>query len=190
MANIRTIRSAKEIRAARRSDRYDREPRVYVHIDQLTANERSALVTLNKLLTSVEIKYHPMATKIAKELSARKFDESDWLDDYELELELYFILSESDPAWDDEDDENNSIATLSINCKDTHLEIDRGLDWGMGAFHTNHIEFPNGEEHHCYLYHCLSSQCSLNWGDIARIAEVGVDVIIKEQSYLLVSNIT
>ncbi len=143
----------------------------------LSDTEKAKLSELNETLKVIENRFHSIALQLCAEMDARVSSPDDWLDDYEVELEVNLYLDENDPAWNEDSD--NILITLDEYLK--HVEPQP--DFGFGAINRNHAEFPKeGDELHCWLYHCLYDHAHLDWRDLLRVARIDVDMMVTHQA--------
>ena len=149
------------------------------HYTSLSMVEKIRLLSLNERLKQLENKFTPILTAKYNELKLREADHSDWMDDFNLSLEITFYLREDDDEYE-EDDDNILMQIIELGFN----QGDGIPDFGFGATHINHAE--NGgrykRECHCYLYHALYDHCNLDWRDLLRIGGIYVDIKVEEQA--------
>ena len=84
-------------------------------MQNLSKNQKVRLLKLNLRLQNLQEKIIKEAVKLDIELSKRVADETDILDDYEIDLKIYFILRKDDEKYKENDD--NFIAVINKNQK-------------------------------------------------------------------------
>lgn len=149
----------------------------------LTKREREHLKAINQALTEIERRLHPAAVRLRHKLQARKEDHTDFLHDYELAITVEMYSADCSTALDEEES-NNPITSLV-----KHLtNVNDAPKFGFGAHDTNHAEpgcFPG--ERHCWLYHAAYDHSGLSWRDLLRVGQVWGDLVITEQTRVLVA---
>jgi hypothetical protein len=141
--------------------------------------QRDFLKSLNSKLMDIESILKHEIQRLVSEGKKRIQNRNDWVQDYEIDCFVTFVLKEDDPGYDGKSD--NILVQL--------WEGDKYEDWEWGiGDEKNHNEFQNWENHpmkdefHYWLYRCLYSK--LNWIDIMRIGQVRIDVqIIYQVNY-------
>jgi hypothetical protein len=133
--------------------------------------QRDFLKSLNSKLMDIESILKHEIQRLVSEGKKRIQNRNDWVQDYEIDCFVTFVLKEDDPGYDGKSD--NILVQL--------WEGDKYEDWEWGiGDEKNHNEFQNWENHpmkdefHYWLYRCLYSK--LNWIDIMRIGQVRIDV--------------
>lgn len=161
-------------------------------VGALTPEDRQFLQDLNEKLMLLEAKIKAEAQKML-EFGAQRAKETDLCGDcIEVEYKVRFFISENDPASSEEQDD--ILARLWGNFQSDE-------DWEFGvADGQNHNEFqyqadhPMKDEFHCWLYHELYHHVSLDlpdgrrhvdldWGNLLRIDQIGVDVKLWFQNW-------
>ena len=110
-------------------------------------------------------------------------DPEDWVEDYNIDSFITFILDENDPAYNEEDD------NVLVQIRETGY-----TSWeNPGDFTTNSdvnfSEYANMEghpmqnEHHCWLFHDLYDHHDLDWRNILRIGHIHLDSCINFQDW-------
>lgn len=104
------------------------------------------------------------------------------IEDYEIEVVMFFCLAEDDPDYLEDDD--NFIAVLNFDGKH-ELSSDFGLDDGQNHnIFQQENEHPMKGDHHGYLFHCLYDHTHLNWEEILRINEVWLEIMVRYQNFI------
>jgi hypothetical protein len=152
---------------------------------ELNPEERNWLMALNAQLKQIEKQYLPIMKAKENAIRARIADPDDWMQDFNLELVITFYLRKDDHEYEEWDD--NILMQIMECCFDAD---EPDWEWGFGATETNYAESPEGfeGEHHCWLYHQLYDHVSLDWRDLLRIGEIGVEAKIDEQSGILLAD--
>ncbi len=141
------------------------------------------LQKLNLRLQKLQEKIIKEALKLDMELSKRVNDKADILDDYEIELELRFILKEDDKEFKADDD--NFITVINEYLKGISKKSDN-YPWNL---EDNHNDFracenhPMQNEYHCWWFHCLYDHNHLNWEDMLRIGKFWSDIKVYYQYF-------
>jgi hypothetical protein len=155
--------------------------------DEFTQEKIDKLVMLNQRLAKLQLYLCQVNKTESAKLDIRLDDPNDPFSDYEIEATIYFILGETDPAFDDSDD--NFLTKREICLK--HLEPENSLSDGFDYREIGRT-FP-GELNtvpHCWLFHDLYDhsygweQPSLTLQDCLRIDSIWVDVSVRHQSTL------
>ena len=73
-------------------------------MQNLSKTQKVRLLKLNLRLQNLQEKIIKEAVKLDIELSKRVADETDILDDYEIDLKIYFILRKDDEKYKEDDD--------------------------------------------------------------------------------------
>jgi len=146
--------------------------------EKLTRSQRQQLHLLNKKLIDIEKKLKTDILNLHLIAEKRIKDPLDWIEDYEVEIYITFLLSEDDSYYD-EDLDNILVQLTEYSPK--YLDVNHISDG------VNHSEFQHWDnhimqkEHHCWFYHCLYDHTDLGWVDILRIGSIWVDVAIEYQ---------
>lgn len=161
---------------------YEKTLHTHTKYSVLSNEEKAWLMKLNTSLRNIEERYRPILDAKFNELNARVLDPLDWLMEFNLTYTITFYLRESDPEFEEDDD------NILMQMQNDHFIRDVSKDdWGFGATHINHAENAAcflGEQH-CYTYHHLYDHCSLDWRDLLRIGSLYFDIHIDEQSGVL-----
>lgn len=141
-----------------------------------------SLGRLNALLAKAEARVFTALAVRIPELDRRIADPVDWLDEYEIELQLSLYVPEGDPLHEPE--EGGLFHELTI---DPRAWIRRGdADaWQAGVDHAEPglpRDFPEPE---CLLYHCLRRHEDIPVQALSRIDRVWLDLLIVEQQELV-----
>jgi len=150
-------------------------------VEDLSQIQRASLIKLNKTLIKLEKQILPELNQLHLLGKQRVEDGSDWVEDYEIDSYITFILKESDPHFDDDFD-NILVQLHERVVKHSLLDDDE-----------NHNEFqyrnhPMSDEYHCWLYHCLYDHTDLGWSNILRIGETWLDINIEYQRFTTVQD--
>lgn len=165
----------------KKEDYVKRLDRFSIGVDEISDSQKVFLDKLNKKLVEVEKHIKQEVKILIKSGESKVSDPNDWIEDYEIECFIYFILREDDPDYD-EDDDNVLIQFLECS-KHGHW------DWGIGDG-NNHNEFqyakrhPMNKEYHCWLYHSLYDHTDLGWVNILRIGSIWVVISIDYQKII------
>lgn len=152
-------------------------------MQNLSKLQKIQLLRLNLRLEELQSKIIKEALKLDMELSKRINDKTDILDDYEIELELRFILKEDDKEFKDDDD--NFITIINEYLKGISKKSDN-YPWNL---EDNHNDFrawknhPMQNEYHCWWFHCLYDHNHLSWEDMLRIGEFWSDLKVNYQYF-------
>jgi hypothetical protein len=152
-------------------------------MQNLSKTQKVRLLKLNFRLEELQKKIIKEAIKLDIELSKRVNDKTDVLDDYEIELELRFILKEDDKSFKKDDD--NFIAVINEYLKGISKKSDN-YPWNL---EDNHNDFRAWENHpmqnkyHCWWFHCLYDHNHLSWEDMLRIGNFWSDLKVTYQYF-------
>lgn len=139
---------------------------------------------LNQALIEVERRVGKDIRDLRQTLGARVADPDDWLDAYEIELEVAFVLRDDDPESDDDDDNVLCIRRHQVS------ERTRDPEWDIGGPHDYDWESHAGtlatqhREAHCWLYHDLYDHSGVGWQDICRVGRLWVDLKVTYQQQI------
>ncbi len=159
-------------------DRWEIEP------EQLSDEQNTFLFKFNRQLSNIEKEIKNEATKLVNVSEDKISDPSEWIDDYEIECFITFILKKEDQYFNEYDD--NILVQLWEDCKH------KDWKWGIGD-NNNHNDFqhwarhPMRKEQHCWLYHSLYDHTDLGWVNILRIGSVWVDINVEYQKIFDIS---
>ena len=152
-------------------------------MQNLSKSQKINLLKLNLRLENLQEKIIKEAVKLDIELSKRVADETDILDDYEIEFELCFILKEDDKEFKADDD--NFVTVINEYLKGISKKSDNYL-WNL---EDNHNEYRAWENHpmqnkyHCWWFHCLYDHNHLEWEDMLKIGEFWSDLKVYYQYF-------
>ncbi len=152
----------------------------------IQADQVDPLLLLNRRLAEIEGLLDQVKQDIQPGLLSKLADGGDPMSDFELDAKIHYILKESDPEWDDDSD--------NILTRRRH-----GMPYSKGAEKIfSEIDFcehkpgldPISAEPHCYLFHDLYdhsyglAEPRLSFQDCARVGEIWIDVVIRQQYFL------
>lgn len=147
----------------------------------ITNEQKKELKVLNERLLKLQEKIIIEAIKIDLNLSNRVKNKEDVLDDYEIELELRFILKENDNEFKEEDD--NFITVIREYLKGVSKKLD---NYPFGK-HFNHNDLdkshPMSDFSHSWWFHCLYDHNNLSWEDMLRIEDFWSDIKVYYQYF-------
>ena len=152
--------------------------------EKLSKAQRDGLLELNEKLRLTEYEIEKEVKLLNEFAEARIKNSNSFISDYELDVVVTFILKESDPEWNDDDD--NILVELK-----TVLFYGKGFNEWEYYKSQNHNDFTNPimghpmkDENHCWLYHSLYDHTSpqLDWGDILRIGSSQIDFRLTIQN--------
>ena len=152
-------------------------------MQNLSKIEKIQLLKLNLRLEKLQSKIIKEAIKLDRELSKRVADKEDILDDYEIELEVNFILKEDDKAFKVDDD--NFITVINEYLKGISKKSDN-YPWSL---EDNHNDFracknhPMQNEYHSWWFHCLYDHNHMSWKDMLRIGDFWSDIKVYYQYF-------
>ncbi len=152
--------------------------RNYISEEDLTDEQRQKLLQLNKILMQIEQNLKIEADKLTTVYNRKVEDSQEWIDDYEIDLEISFYLKETDPAFDD--DRDNILVVLYEDLK--YQKYREKLKTGV-----NHNLFNNRKNHsmsaefHCWFYHCLYDHTGLGWQNMLRIGHICIEINCRLQ---------
>jgi len=155
-----------------------------IQAGDLDALQRQALMRLNEILAKTEKNIKKEALSLMVDYQRKVDDEAEWIADYEADVDISFWLKESDPAFDE--DQDNILVVLNEPLKHCH---EGDIEYYLGG-NVNHNEFqhwpdhPMKDEFHCWLYHCLYDHTELGWIDILRIGSIWVEIKCDLQNFI------
>ena len=147
--------------------------------EELSNEQRIFLTNLNAKLSKVEAEIKAEVVKLMAFANAKVADTADYIDDYEIDCCITFILDQNDPTYSDEDD--NILVTLHHGSKSSKYV------WSEDGI--NHNEFAGwnhvmSHEQHCWLYHCLYDHTDLGWSNMLRIGFIWLDIKVDFQKII------
>ena len=140
--------------------------------EDLSTGQRQFLAQLNNKLADIETGIKKECRGLIDQLEKRINDPNDWLDDYEIDVVITFILKGDDPEYSDRSD--NILVELDESVKGEIWEY--GIGDGKNHSEYQHWDHPMKDEHHCWLYHCLYDHTDLGWINVLRIGSIWVDI--------------
>ncbi len=152
-------------------------------MQNLSKTQKVRLLKLNLRLENLQEKIIKEAVKLDIELSKRVADETDILDDYEIDLKIHFILRKDDENYKEEDD--NFVTEINEYLKG----ISKKSNTYPLSLEDNHNEYRAWENHpmqnkyHCWWFHCLYDHNHLEWEDILKIGEFWSDLKVYYQYF-------
>ena len=120
---------------------------------------------LNAKLTKYEKIMKQEVEDLYTYANKRRNDKDDIVDDFEIEVSVYFYLDKKDPAYK-EDDSDNIMTVISTTKYD--------LDWGFGD-DNDHNTLPARQEtamehdKHCATFHALYDHTALHYQELLMI---------------------
>jgi uncharacterized ubiquitin-like protein YukD len=148
--------------------------------DQMTEDEKKKFMMVNDALTNLEKKIKQETGVIIEECKKRvMFSTEDFLIDYEIEIEVVFILSDTDPRYSN--DRDNIMAKYVFCGKDNQF-IGTGENWNIWDIDKE----PEDRPYHCYLFHCIYDHTNppLSWKDVLSIGDIWTDIIVRYQNHI------
>ena len=146
--------------------------------EDLSPDQLKSLSNLNKYLSEIELNIKREVKTLTKIAYLRVLNPNDWVEDYMVKAKIYFILNDSDPAYEEEG-YDNILAELTES-----FYLNSKFEFGVGDI-ENHNEFqynnnhPLCNEYHCWIYHCLYDHTDLGWVNILRIGKIWLDFNIQ-----------
>ena len=126
-------------------------------MQNLSKTQKEKLLKLNLRLQNLQEKIIKEAVKLDIELSKRVADETDILDDYEIDLKIHFILREDNENYKEDDD--NFLAEINEYFKG--ISIKRSIyPWDD----SNHNEFNAWKNHIIAYIGVFGQQCRSSTG--------------------------
>ena len=158
-----------------------------MHPKDMTREQRLFLVNLNNRLYEIEKQLKKETLEIIDKMNKRVNDNTDWINDYEIECTVEFYLREDDPAYSDEED--NILAEFEEG-----IGLLRYTTCSLLAMNENwndrsipDMDNPEKLEHHCWFYHQLYDHTDISWDDMLRIGDIWVDINVILQHHLKLS---
>jgi hypothetical protein len=145
----------------------------------LNDDEINGLLNLNRHLKDVSTHLKAVSNDVTPRLEAKLADPADPMTDYEIEVEIAYVLREDDPEYDDNDD----------NYLTERYESAKREAFTVNDFNRTFSEAP-WLGPHCYLLHDLydrsygQTKPALSLRDCLRIGRIYVDVQVWQQYYL------
>lgn len=168
-------------RKLKRLDSKLRRPRRTIQADQV-----APLLLLNRRLAEIERLLDQVRQDVKPGLLSQLDDGANPMSDFELDAEIHYILKESDPDWDDDSDNILTRRSHGVHFSKSFHQMASETDW---CEHLPGLE-PISVEPHCHLFHDLYdhsyglAEPRLSFQDCARVGEVWIDVVIRQQYFL------
>jgi hypothetical protein len=152
-------------------------------VNAMTHEQHNKLQRLNVSLDDIEKRLMLALQPQVDALQMRVDDPEDYLQEFDCEVVLCFLVGEGDPDYDAENDDNciikrehcfNIIKTM----RDHQLHDD--INWNEFENWENH---PMRDDVHCWLYHDLYDHTHIGWANILRIEEISVNVKFFQQGW-------
>lgn len=153
--------------------------------DQLSRKQHQFLWALNDQLFEIEKNVKREVLTLTKVCEEKISNLNDWVEDYEMDCFITFILKEDDEDFSDDND--NVLVQLTEHCKN------RNWEWGLSD-DNNHNDFLHWAQHpmrgekHCWLYHCLYDHTKLGWANVLRIGVIWVDINVEYQKVIRINS--
>jgi len=145
--------------------------------DGLSPEQHEKLMRLNATLRDVEARFHAAGLQASTSLEHRIADPTDWLTDYELEIEVDYFLREDDLDYEENDD---NILMIQEEYLGKLARRGRAHKWSPDRDCREPGSSFEGERD-CRLYRDLYGPCGLTWTDLLRIGTIWVDFKVIEQ---------
>lgn len=151
--------------------------------DDLSTSQLKVLVKLNSELVAIERLIESEMTKLISVGKERVDDPDDWVQDFEVDSDINFILSKNDSAFNGYEDNILVQLTAYRNKLISPSEI------FSNKVNHNEYQYWDGhvmqDENHCWLYHCLYDHTDLGWSNILRIGYIDIDIKIVYQKHTI-----
>ena len=150
-------------------------------MQNLSKSQKIDLLVLNNRLQKLQEKIIKEVVKLDIELSKRIADETDILDDYEIDLKIHFILRKDNENYKEDDD--NFVTEINEYLKGISKKSD-SYPWSLEDNHNEYRAWENHpmqNEYHCWWFHCLYDHNHLEWDDILKIGEIWSDLKVYYQ---------
>ena len=149
-------------------------------VEDLSQDQRESLIKLNEALIKLEKQIQPELNRLHILGKQRVDNHSDWVEDFEVESHITFILNEADPEFDE--DLDNILVQLRKSGEDLDYLSNEQINYNE----FQHWDHPMSNEYHCWLYHCLYDHTDLGWSNILRIGKIWLDVDIEFQAFITI----
>ena len=152
-------------------------------MQNLSKIQKVKLLQLNLGLQNLQEKIIKEAVKLDIELSKRVADETDILDDYEIDLKIHFILRKDDENYKEDDD--NFVTEINEYLKGISKKLD-SYPWSLEDNHNEYWAWENHSmqnKYHCWWFHCLYDHNHLEWKDMLKIGEIWTDLKVYYQYF-------
>lgn len=152
-------------------------------MQNLSKSQKIDLLVLNNRLQKLQEKIIKEAVKLDIELSKRVADETDILDDYEIDLKIHFILRKDNENYKEDDD--NFVTEINEYLKGISKKSD-SYPWSLEDNHNEYRAWENHpmqNEYHCWWFHCLYDHNHLEWENILKIGEIWSDLKVYYQYF-------
>ena len=140
---------------------------VFVSYKYFTDDEIAQFRNINAKLTEYEKVMKQELEELYTYANKRQNDKNDIVDNFEIEVSIYFYLDEKDPAYK-ENDSDNIMTIISTTKYD--------LDWGWGFGDDNdHNTLPARQatsmeyDKHCAIFHALYDHTALHYQELLMI---------------------
>ena len=148
----------------------------YDKYNKLTSIEYKKLQELNAKLVGYEKEIKKQVKDLLDFASKKINDSKDWINNLdEVEVELFFYLSEEDENYGTSDTDNILISMF----QGFHFDLDiYGIDDGQNH-NDKSIKHPLGKDYHCWIFHSLYDHTQLQLKELARIGDIDVNMILR-----------
>ena len=140
---------------------------------QLSNDLRTSVRKLAATLTDLEDRIYREILPILTDLGQRKADTEDRLQDYDIVLTLTYRLQQSDPEWDEFDENILYVQSFSL-----YEAIDVSIPTGFGKPCDASAWQDGPGVAACWTYLDLMAS-GIGWKDVARIDSVGSSLTVK-----------
>ena len=143
------------------------------------------LLQLNRRLADIERFLDTTKQNIQLEMMEKLDNEKNPMSDFELDLEMHYILKKSDPEWS-EDCDNFLTSRKHLHFYKGNHKLESDISYCETPAHLEKL----AAEPHCYLFHDLYDH---DWGvgshklslkDCTRVGEIWLNVTVCQQYWL------
>ena len=150
---------------------------------KLTPSQLQELRDLNAKLKKLQAKLLREAIAIDTQLRERVADVDDVLNDYEIELQVSFLLKEDDKSY--KENEDNILTSLHEYLKGISTDKEQ-YPWRWEHNHNQfraRAEHPMRQDEHCWWFHSLYDHTDLEFTDMLRIGSFWSDIKVYYQYF-------
>lgn len=161
----------------------------------LTREEADFLMALNKRLRKLEHDINTACYRLNQEMHARQERGEPFLDDYDIDAKLSFILREDLTLYREDDDniihESNDFKTAGPDRLEEWIQEAREheeMDWNDARGATNPVirNNPLFNVPHCWLFHDLQSHSRVPLRHLCGIGTIWVNIRVRHQSVIAI----
>ena len=151
----------------------------------MSRKQRHFLFNLNNVMSLLEKLIRHEALEMNEHLRDRVMNKDDWIQEYEIKLNIFFFLDERDFQYIEGG--HNILGVYKQSLKDEDGNLDYPCLFSGVNYNTiglQEFDDPTRLEFHCFIYHQLYNCGIMRWNDILRISKVSLEINVTYQRFL------